>query len=54
VAHLSMSPLQARRMRLEHASHEDAAWLCAVIDRASQEFGTRLGVDAERNLVLHI
>jgi poly-gamma-glutamate synthesis protein (capsule biosynthesis protein) len=36
-------PLQARRMRLEHASDEDAAWLRTVLDDHSREFGTRVG-----------
>ncbi|GGS02868.1 putative polyglutamine synthesis accessory protein [Streptomyces humidus] len=37
-----MAPLQARRMRLEHASPEDTEWLRAVLDRHSREFGTRI------------
>ncbi|MFB6716724.1 MULTISPECIES: CapA family protein [unclassified Streptomyces] len=37
-----MVPLQARRMRLEHASPEDTEWLRAVLDRRSREFGTRV------------
>ncbi|MFE0350318.1 CapA family protein [Streptomyces griseoluteus] len=37
-----MVPLQARRMRLEHASPEDIEWLRAVLDRHSREFGTRV------------
>lgn len=37
-----MVPLQARRMRLEHASREDAEWLREALDRHSREFGTRV------------
>ncbi|GHI08902.1 hypothetical protein AQI88_11690 [Streptomyces cellostaticus] len=39
---LRMVPLQARRMRLEHASAEDTAWLCAALDRCSRTLGTRV------------
>ncbi|MFG2122328.1 CapA family protein [Streptomyces sp. NPDC048710] len=39
---LRMVPLQARRMRLEHASAEDTAWLRAALDRCSRDFGTRV------------
>ncbi|MEU3521488.1 CapA family protein [Streptomyces sp. NPDC006654] len=37
-----MVPLQARRMRLEHASPKDTEWLRAVLDRHSRAFGTRV------------
>ncbi|MEU1403858.1 CapA family protein [Streptomyces sp. NPDC005728] len=39
---LRMVPLQARRMRLEHASAADTAWLRATLDRCSRDFGTRV------------
>ncbi|MFF8728463.1 CapA family protein [Streptomyces sp. NPDC015171] len=39
---LRMVPLQARRMRLEHASARDAAWLCAVLDAQARGRGTRV------------
>ncbi|MEU9991234.1 CapA family protein [Streptomyces sp. NPDC048045] len=39
---LRMVPLQARRMRLEHASARDAAWLCAALDRCSRALATRV------------
>ena len=47
-----MVPLHARRMRLEHASEADAAWLRAVLDRVSRPFGPRvaLGVDGQLTL----
>jgi poly-gamma-glutamate synthesis protein (capsule biosynthesis protein) len=38
--HLTMTPMQIRRFRLDHASSEDAAWLCARIDRESHKFGS--------------
>ncbi|GAA0536036.1 capsule biosynthesis protein [Saccharopolyspora subtropica] len=37
---LRMLPMQARRMRLEPASAEDAAWLCGTLARVSGRFGT--------------
>ncbi|MFH8369372.1 CapA family protein [Streptomyces sp. NPDC018031] len=36
---LRIVPLQARRMRLWHASPEDRAWLAAVLARISRPFG---------------
>ncbi|WP_225838399.1 CapA family protein [Streptomyces sp. NK08204] len=39
---LRMVPLQARRMRLEHASPQDTTWLCTVLDSHSRGFGTRV------------
>ncbi|GGI94076.1 CapA family protein [Streptomyces brasiliensis] len=37
-----MVPFQARRMRLERASAEDAEWLRATVDRAGRRFGSRV------------
>ncbi|MFF2202597.1 CapA family protein [Streptomyces sp. NPDC058145] len=39
---LRMVPLRARRMRLEHASAEDTAWLSTVLDRCARDLGTRV------------
>ncbi|HEX5566911.1 MAG TPA: CapA family protein [Streptomyces sp.] len=43
LAGVRMVPLKVRRMRLWHASHEDAAWLCTVLDRVSRGLGSRVG-----------
>ncbi|OIJ92489.1 CapA family protein [Streptomyces colonosanans] len=45
-------PLQARRMRLEHASAEDAEWLRTVLDTYSRDMGTRVGRGPDGTLVL--
>ncbi|GGV96845.1 hypothetical protein GCM10015535_67040 [Streptomyces gelaticus] len=45
-------PLQARRMRLEHASLEDTEWLRTVLDRRSREFGTRVESGPDGTLTL--
>jgi poly-gamma-glutamate capsule biosynthesis protein CapA/YwtB (metallophosphatase superfamily) len=42
LASLTMTPLQACRMRLVNASDDDAAWLRRVIDEISAPFGTRI------------
>ncbi|MEE1767466.1 CapA family protein [Streptomyces sp. JV185] len=47
-----MVPLQARRMRLEHASPEDTEWLRAVLDRHSRQFGTRVDGGHDGTLTL--
>jgi poly-gamma-glutamate capsule biosynthesis protein CapA/YwtB (metallophosphatase superfamily) len=39
---LRMTPMQARKMRLNHACDADTAWLCASIDRVSRAFATRV------------
>ncbi|MEU6369758.1 CapA family protein [Streptomyces sp. NPDC046931] len=45
-----MVPLQSRRMRLEHASSEDAAWLRAALDTCSRPLGTHIGLDPDNTL----
>jgi poly-gamma-glutamate synthesis protein (capsule biosynthesis protein) len=45
-------PLQARRMRLEHASHGDAEWLRDVLDRVSRPFGAGVGHRSDGTLAL--
>ncbi len=42
LAGVRIVPLQARRMRLEHASAEDAGWLRDALDRVSRDFATRV------------
>ena len=46
---VQMIPLQARRMRLDHASPEDSAWLRSVLDDTSRDRGVRVirGVGGE-------
>jgi poly-gamma-glutamate synthesis protein (capsule biosynthesis protein) len=49
---LRMVPMQARRMRLRHASGEDSQWLRAVLTRVSQHFGTRVDLELDGMLVV--
>ncbi|MGW5361147.1 CapA family protein [Actinopolymorpha pittospori] len=49
---LRMAPLQARQMRLQHASGEDSRWLCAILDRVSSRFGSRIDLEPDGMLVL--
>ncbi|MGW3496176.1 CapA family protein [Streptomyces sp. NPDC001020] len=44
--------LQARRMRLEHASAEDAEWLRTVLDTYSRDMGTRVDRGPDGTLTL--
>src|SRR5579875_2619443 len=37
-----LSPFRIRRLRLERADAEDRAWLCALLDRESARFATRV------------
>jgi poly-gamma-glutamate capsule biosynthesis protein CapA/YwtB (metallophosphatase superfamily) len=52
LASLRMVPMQARQMRLRHASRKDAAWLQAVLDRVSRGFGARIDLQPDGVLVL--
>lgn len=48
---LRMTPLQIRRMRLNHASTTDAQWLAATLTRASASFETRISFAEGNELV---
>ncbi|RLV04295.1 hypothetical protein CTZ27_09960 [Streptomyces griseocarneus] len=48
-----MTPLRARRLRLLHATPDDAAWLRAVLDRACRDFGARVAREPDNTLTLH-
>jgi poly-gamma-glutamate capsule biosynthesis protein CapA/YwtB (metallophosphatase superfamily) len=52
LATLRMVPLQARRMRLERASPQDARWLGATLSEVSRPLGTRIGETADAELEL--
>jgi poly-gamma-glutamate capsule biosynthesis protein CapA/YwtB (metallophosphatase superfamily) len=52
LAGLRMAPMQARRLRLWHASSDDAAWLRGVLDRISRSFGSRVDLDPDGTLTL--
>jgi poly-gamma-glutamate synthesis protein (capsule biosynthesis protein) len=47
-----MAPMQARRMRLRHASRTDAEWLRTVLDRVSRGFGAPVGLAPDGMLTL--
>ena len=47
-----MTPLQIRRLRLNHVSRTDAAWLRDILTRESKRFGTRAELAADNTLTL--
>jgi poly-gamma-glutamate synthesis protein (capsule biosynthesis protein) len=47
-----MAPMQARQMRLCHASTPDAEWMRDVLNRVSSRFGTRIDLQADGMLSL--
>jgi poly-gamma-glutamate capsule biosynthesis protein CapA/YwtB (metallophosphatase superfamily) len=49
---LHIVPLQARRMRLHRASADDTAWLRTTLNRISDRFGTRIGLETDGSLAL--
>jgi poly-gamma-glutamate synthesis protein (capsule biosynthesis protein) len=52
LADLRIIPLQARRMRLWHASHQDCGWLRSVLDEVSRGFGSRIDSGPDGTLAL--
>jgi poly-gamma-glutamate capsule biosynthesis protein CapA/YwtB (metallophosphatase superfamily) len=50
LARLRLAPLQARKMRLQHASAADIAWLHATLDRVSHRFDTRVDLEPDGTL----
>jgi poly-gamma-glutamate synthesis protein (capsule biosynthesis protein) len=48
---LQMAPMQVRSFRLRHASHDDAAWLCDVLDRESRRFGVKVELRPDHALL---
>lgn len=49
---LRMVPMQARRMRLRHASTADRRWLATTLSRISHRFGSRIEPQPDGTLVL--
>ena len=52
LAALRMAPMQARKLRLHHASAADARWLATAMERASRRFGSRVGLAPDGLLAL--
>jgi poly-gamma-glutamate capsule biosynthesis protein CapA/YwtB (metallophosphatase superfamily) len=49
---LRLVPMQARKLRLRHASRADSTWLRVVLDRVSHRFGTRINTEPDGVLAL--
>jgi poly-gamma-glutamate synthesis protein (capsule biosynthesis protein) len=43
-------PMQIRQFQLHHASAWDSAWLCSLLNRLGEPFGTRLELTEDKNL----
>jgi poly-gamma-glutamate capsule biosynthesis protein CapA/YwtB (metallophosphatase superfamily) len=54
LAALVMVPMQARNMRLRHASTADAEWLAATLDRISRRSGSRIERQSDGRLILRL
>lgn len=50
---LRMLPMQARNMRLQHASAADIEWLQSALEHTSREFATRVDREPGGTLALH-
>jgi poly-gamma-glutamate capsule biosynthesis protein CapA/YwtB (metallophosphatase superfamily) len=53
LAALTMVPLQARKMRLRHASAADSRWLTATLGRISRGFGSLIEHRPDGSLIVH-
>lgn len=51
---LEMTPMQARRLRLQRASNSDGEWLRSALERASRDFGSRFSRRTDGRIVLSI
>jgi poly-gamma-glutamate synthesis protein (capsule biosynthesis protein) len=49
---LRMAPMRIRRMRLNRASPEEAAWLCRTLHGISADFGVAVDLAPDGALVL--
>jgi poly-gamma-glutamate capsule biosynthesis protein CapA/YwtB (metallophosphatase superfamily) len=45
-------PMQMRRFRLEHASPADAKWLCNLLSKLGERFGTKTEMNDDNSLML--
>jgi len=52
LAALTMVPMQARNMRLRHASTADSRWLAATLGQISREFGSRVDHRPDGRLIV--
>ena len=52
LAALRMVPMQAKNMRLHHASAADSAWLADVLNRISRRFGSHISHQPDGALIL--
>jgi len=52
LAALHMVPMQAKNMRLRHASTADSQWMRAALERVSQPFGSRIRHRPDGTLIL--
>ena len=52
LAALRMVPMQARNMRLHHASAADSQWMQAALERVSHRFGSHISHQPDGTLIL--
>ena len=51
---LRMVAMQARKMRLHHAMPSDRDWLATILDQVSRAHGSRIGVEPDGALTVHM
>jgi poly-gamma-glutamate synthesis protein (capsule biosynthesis protein) len=50
--HLTLVPFQRRHLRLDNASHDDAQWLCRMLNREGRDLGSRVSLDDHDRLIV--
>ncbi len=53
LAALCMVPMQAKNMRLRHASTADSQWMRVALERISRRFGSQISHRSDGTLILH-
>ena len=49
---LKMSPMQIRKLRINHAVKNDVVWLKNMLNREGRQFNTRVTLETDNRLVL--
>ena len=50
--HLQMTPMQIKNFKLNRVAKDDALWLRDTLNREGEEFGTRVQLTEDNNLLL--
>ncbi|NNL07169.1 MAG: poly-gamma-glutamate biosynthesis protein, partial [Gammaproteobacteria bacterium] len=52
LVNLQMTPMQIRKLRINHAGRSDAVWLKKMLNREGRQFNTRVTLNADNRIML--